>query len=55
MGVIKGRRYFGDSVYYTIMCSNIELKCTTDSRIIFDPYEEITVRVPFEKAMFYEM
>lgn len=55
IGVIKGRRYVGDRVYYTIMCSNIELKCTTGCQRIFEPFEKITVRLSFKKAMFYEV
>lgn len=52
-GVIKTRTYVGDRVFYTIICSNEELRCTASSERLYEPLEEVAVNIDFKKAMFY--
>lgn len=53
-GKVKLRRYAGNRVYYTILTRDMEIKCISHEKRIFDIDEEVSLKIDLSEGVFYK-
>ncbi|SHJ88357.1 ABC transporter ATP-binding protein [Paramaledivibacter caminithermalis] len=51
---ILSKQYAGDKIYYTLIADNIQLKCITNSKNIFEVNQKVWLKVDFDNIVFFE-
>lgn len=54
IGIVKTVKYAGDRIYYTVMANNVELKCLSGTRKMFNIGDRVQVNIDFDNAVFFK-
>ncbi len=54
IGKVIVKRYAGDRIYYTVKIGNIELKSISNSNTIFEPGDEVSILIDYDKVIFFK-
>ncbi|WP_352420239.1 ABC transporter ATP-binding protein [Proteiniborus sp.] len=55
IGIVKSRKYAGDRIYYTVIANDLELKCISEPRKIYDVGDKVEVNIDFNNVVFFPL
>lgn len=55
IGIVKARKYAGDRIYYIVSANDIELKCLSEPRKMFNEGDKVQVSIDFNNAVFFPL